>query len=46
MDAKVEQHVIIKFFSNEGTTAVEIASKLLRAFQEDACLLPIVYEWT
>jgi hypothetical protein len=45
MDAKLEQRVIIKLLSNEGADPIEIHSRLLRAFQEDAYMLSSVYEW-
>jgi transposase len=46
MEAKGEQREIIKFLSNEGTTAFEIHYRLRRAFQKDAFSLSSVYDWT
>jgi hypothetical protein len=45
MDAKVEQHIIIKFLCGEGVDPVEIHSRLLHAFQEDIYTLSSIYEW-
>jgi hypothetical protein len=45
MDAKMGQRVIITFLSSEGVDAIEIHSRLLQVFQEDAYTISGVYEW-
>jgi hypothetical protein len=44
MTAKPEQRIIMKFLCSDGTDPVEIHSRFLQAFQEDAYMLSSVYE--
>jgi hypothetical protein len=45
MNSKLEQGVIMKFLWTEKRDAIEIRSRLFRAFQEDADAFSSVYEW-